>query len=93
MSFSLSSSFYDRYHSADGLSQADVDAEKKWEQFINDFDEHAIDYECSKVGVSDEPCELYFWKTDEMDYYPESVKCHCKIHKGTVFVNNPFYES
>ena len=89
---SHSPAYYDRYHSADGFSQHDIDTQRKWEQFIEDFQEHAIDFECDKVGASDEPCEFSLAGAKEKRAYPKGVRCRCLIHNGKAFINNPFYE-
>ena len=84
-----SAAYYDRTNSHDGFSGHDIDTQKLWDQFIEDFAEHSADCECSKAHTSDEPCEYSSNVMNSDDHYPEGIQAPCLIHRGTTFINNP----
>lgn len=84
--------YYDRRNSADGFSNHDIDTQKLWDQFIEDFSEHSADYECDKAHTSDIPCEFSANVISSDDCYPAGLIAPCSIHRGKKFINNPHYQ-
>lgn len=81
--------YYDRANSHDGFSSHDIDTQKLWDQFIEDFQEHAVDYECTKSSAYDNACEFSPNVISKDDHYPEGIQATCTNHRGTAFINNP----